>query len=98
MGLSAVARLFVLPALVLAGAAGAARAADGGASPPRILAPGGKPTSQSTPRPKAPLAAKKVKAPKKPRTTTVVLYHVNRRDTFTLRQRDLQGRLPKGYQ
>jgi len=38
------------------------------------------------------------KAPKKPRTTTVVLFHVNRRDTFTLRQRDLQGRLPKGYQ
>jgi len=38
------------------------------------------------------------KAIKKPRTTTVVLFHVNRRDTFTLRQRDLQGRLPKGYQ
>lgn len=50
--------------------------------------------------PTASPAAKKApkKAPKKPRTTTVVLYHVNRRDTFTLRQRDLQGRLPKGYQ
>src|SRR5580693_4533710 len=48
-----------------------------------------------------PVAAKvapKPKRPKKPRTTTVVLFHVNRRDTFTLRQRDLQGRLPKGYQ
>ena len=38
------------------------------------------------------------KGPKKPRTTTVVLFHLNHRDTFTLRQRDMQGRPPKGFQ
>lgn len=32
------------------------------------------------------------KAAKKPKTTTVVLYHLNRRETMTLRLRDAQGR------
>jgi uncharacterized protein YcbK (DUF882 family) len=37
-------------------------------------------------------------AAKKPKTTNVVLYHLNRRDTFVLHQRDMQGRPPKGFQ
>ncbi|HEV3032715.1 MAG TPA: DUF882 domain-containing protein [Polyangia bacterium] len=38
------------------------------------------------------------KGPKQSRTTTVVLFHLNHRDTFTLRQRDMQGRPPKSFQ
>jgi uncharacterized protein YcbK (DUF882 family) len=77
-------------ALVLFGTAPLVRAADAGAAPPTpVLA---KPKLATKPKGKAP------KASKKPKTTTVVLYAVNRHDTFTLRQKDLQGRPPKGYQ
>jgi uncharacterized protein YcbK (DUF882 family) len=34
----------------------------------------------------------------RPRTSTVVLYHLNRRDTMTLRLRDAQGKPVKGQQ
>jgi uncharacterized protein YcbK (DUF882 family) len=63
----------------------AARPPAGGkpAIPPRQSA--GKPTG------KAAHAAR-------PKTTTVVLYHLNRRDTMTLRLRDAQGRPIKGQQ
>lgn len=50
----------------------------------------------ATPTPK--VATRAAKKPKKPKTTTVVLYHLNRRDSFTLRQKDMQGRPPKGFQ
>jgi uncharacterized protein YcbK (DUF882 family) len=43
-------------------------------------------------------ASKAIKPQKRPKTTTVVLYHVNRRDTFALRQRDMHGRPPKALQ
>jgi uncharacterized protein YcbK (DUF882 family) len=44
------------------------------------------------------LSASARKSAKKPRTTNVVLFHVNRRDTFVIHQRDMQGRPPKGFQ
>jgi uncharacterized protein YcbK (DUF882 family) len=114
MVFSSASRLFLLSALLLAGlSAGPARAADGGAQPPRILPPGGRPAASAKPpstaatkapaKPPLAKAAKgtkgtKAKGPKKPRTTTVILYHLNRRDSFTLRQKDMQGRPPKGFQ
>jgi uncharacterized protein YcbK (DUF882 family) len=110
MVFSSAPRLVILSALLLAGAlAPAAWGADAGAQPPRILAPGTKPaakpavavkpgTKASPMRPGAKGTKAAAKKPKKPRTTTVVLYHLNRRDTFTLRQKDMQGRPPKGFQ
>ncbi len=108
MVLSSAPRLFLLSALLVVGTfAPPARAADGGAQPPRILAPGAKPVAKPTAKPVTkPLAKSPAKTGKgqnkgqkrKPKTTTVVLYHVNRRDTFTLRQKDMQGRPPKGFQ
>lgn len=63
------------------------------------------PGASAAPAPAAakPVAAKPAskKAAKKParsKTTTVVLYHLNRHDTMVLRQKDLQGRPPKGFQ
>jgi uncharacterized protein YcbK (DUF882 family) len=111
MVFSSVPRLVLLSALMLLGAtAPAALAADGGAQPPRILAPGAKPAAKppanakapQRPSAKAPATAakggKKAGKPKKPKTTTVVLYQLNRHDAFTLRQKDMQGRPPKGFQ
>jgi uncharacterized protein YcbK (DUF882 family) len=88
---SSVARFVFVSALVLL----AARESPARAAP----LPPAKTTSAAK-KPALAQAGKKggKKGPKKPRTTTVVLFHVNRHDTFTLRQRDLQGRLPKGYQ
>jgi uncharacterized protein YcbK (DUF882 family) len=45
-----------------------------------------------------PAPAKTAKKPARPKTTTVVLYHLNRHDTMALRQKDMQGRPPKGFQ
>lgn len=47
---------------------------------------------------KAGKGAAKAGKPKKPKTTTVVLYHLNRHDTLVLHQKDFQGRPPKGFQ
>jgi uncharacterized protein YcbK (DUF882 family) len=110
--------LFLSALLLASVCAPRARAADGGAQPPRILAPGAKVAAPgakvaapgpkgSAPGPKgaAQVVKKGAKAPKapkatkKPRTTTVVLYQLNRHDeSFTLRQKDMQGRPPKGFQ
>jgi uncharacterized protein YcbK (DUF882 family) len=49
-------------------------------------------TSAATPVAKASASKTKRTKPKVPKTTTVVLFHVNRRDTMTLRLRDAQGR------
>jgi len=105
MVFSSVPRLVFLSALGLSSAfAPLARAADGGAQPPRIVSPAGKPRSApAAPKPPVKAAAAKpapkgAKKQKKPKTTTFVLYHLNRRDTFTLRQKDMQGRPPKGFQ
>ncbi len=90
---SSVARFVFVSALVLLAALEPpARAAPPAAAKKPALAQAGKKATTKAPK-KTPK-----KTPKKPRTTTVVLFHVNRHDTFTLRQRDLQGRLPKGYQ
>ncbi|HVU52005.1 MAG TPA: DUF882 domain-containing protein [Polyangia bacterium] len=105
-------RLVLLAAFLLLGAsARPVRAADGGAQPPRILSPGAKPAAKppvaAKAAPKTPARppsaakgpkAKGPKAAKRPRTTTVVLYHLNRRESFTLRQKDVQGRPSKGFQ
>jgi uncharacterized protein YcbK (DUF882 family) len=88
MGLSSVARLLVfsLSALVLGPSA---FALPGPPGTPIVAKPfSTKPTE----------SLKKAKKPRKPKTTTVVLYHLNRRDAFTLRQRDMQGRPPKAFQ
>jgi uncharacterized protein YcbK (DUF882 family) len=109
MGSSSAARLLpFLAALVLASAPAArARAADGGAQPPRVLVTASQPAVKAAAKPvikpasptgkKPGKTAKAPKVAKKPKTTTVVLYHLNRRDTFVLRQRDMQRR-PKGFQ
>jgi len=88
MGSSFAARLVFLSALVL--------------GPPALAqpAPIAKPPA-ANPAPK--IAAKKAKPgkakkPKKPRTTTVVLFSVNHHDTFVIHQKDMQGRPPKGFQ
>src|SRR5882724_4680875 len=103
MGLSLATRALIFylsSALALAGTF--ARAADAGLRPSHFLPPG-----VAAPPPDAPSGAQPAsktpgkaakKGPKRPRTTTVVLFHVNRRDAFTLRQRDMQGRPPKGFQ
>jgi uncharacterized protein YcbK (DUF882 family) len=95
--------IFALSALLGAGVfAPRARAADAGAQPPRILAPVAKAKPAAPGKPAAKPIAKGAKSSKaqkkKPKTTTVVLYQLNRHDSFTMRQKDLQGRLPKGYQ
>jgi uncharacterized protein YcbK (DUF882 family) len=91
MGLPHSPRLvLLLSTLLLAGAsAPRALAADGGAQLPRVLAPAAKVAPKRV--------AKGPSKPKKPRTTTVVLYQLNRHDSFTLRQKDMQGRPPKGF-
>jgi uncharacterized protein YcbK (DUF882 family) len=91
MGLYLTVRRFFLSALVLAGLllSPLARAqAPVPAKKPAVAKPGAKKVAK----------AKGPKAAKKPKTTTVVLYHLNRRDSFTLRQKDMQGRTPKGFQ
>ncbi|HEX4403563.1 MAG TPA: DUF882 domain-containing protein [Polyangia bacterium] len=96
---SSVARFFLVSALVLLAALESpARAAPSPAAKPAVTTK--KPALVQAGKKEGKKAGKKAgkKTPKKPRTTTVVLFHVNRHDTFTLRQRDLQGRLPKGYQ
>jgi uncharacterized protein YcbK (DUF882 family) len=106
MLLSSAPRLLVFSAFVLSAFGSSARAAEGAAEPPRVLAahaPAKKPAQRpAAAKPKAAkLSTKKLQAkkpPKKPKTTTVVLYQLNRHDTFTIRQRDLQGRPPKGFQ
>jgi uncharacterized protein YcbK (DUF882 family) len=104
MGSSSTARSLLLSALVAGALPSLAQAADGGAQPPRIVAapaaktPAG-PVQAAAKKPAAALKGpSKLRKPKKPKTTTVVLYHLNRRDTFTLRQKDMQGRPPKGFQ
>jgi uncharacterized protein YcbK (DUF882 family) len=95
MGLPHSPRLvLLLSTLLLAGAfAPRARAADGGAQPPRVLAPAAKVAATSVGK-----GPGKPKKQKRPKTTTVVLYQINRRDeSFTLRQKDMQGRPPKGF-
>jgi uncharacterized protein YcbK (DUF882 family) len=93
---SSVPRVLLLWALLAGTASSIARAADGGAQPPRVVSPAAaRPVAA---KPGAKKAVKAPKAKKKPKTTTVVLYHINRRDTFTLRQKDMQGRPPKGFQ
>jgi uncharacterized protein YcbK (DUF882 family) len=63
-----------------------------------------KPTRAGQPTKAAKLTTKvgakppRAKGPKVPKTTTVVLFHVNRHDTLALRQRDAQGRPVKGQQ
>ena len=114
MGLSLAARLIVLSALVLGPTAFALPSTPAApvasrptapqplpAPPPAIKPAAGKPLAAKpgTAKPgTAKPGSKKLKGPKKPRTTTVLLYHLNRRDTFVLRQRDMQGRPPKGFQ
>jgi uncharacterized protein YcbK (DUF882 family) len=105
MVFSSAPRLVFLSALVLSTAfASVARAADGGAQPARIVSPAVKPAKALAKAPpkaspsKVARGAKKPKVSKKPKTTTVVLYHLNRRDSFVLRQKDMQGRPPKGFQ
>jgi len=84
-------RLVFLSAFLLLGASATpARAADAGAQQKPAVAKG--PTKGKL------KGGPKAKGPRKPKTTTVVLYHLNRRDTFTLRQKDMQGRPPKGFQ
>jgi uncharacterized protein YcbK (DUF882 family) len=93
--------VLLLSTLMLAGTfAPRARAADGGAQPPLTLGPAAKgaPGAKGTAKPLAKKAAKGPKVNKKPKTTTVVLVQLNRGDTFTLRQKDMQGRPPKGFQ
>jgi uncharacterized protein YcbK (DUF882 family) len=92
MGPSSVARLILLSALVLGPSALA--------QPKPLAVPVAKPSKPvktSKPGTETKKTTKKT-TKKKPRTTTVVLYQLNTRDTFTLRQRDMQGRPPKGCQ
>ncbi len=51
-----------------------------------------KATAPSGAKPVAKAKPGRAKGPKVPRTTTVVLFHVNRHDTMTLRLRDAQGK------
>lgn len=90
MGLSSAPRLVLLAALVLSGAS---------ASPARAAAPpaAGKRVAGKTSAGKTSGKAAKAKV-RKPRTTNVVLYHVNRRDTFTIHPRDVQGRVSRSFQ
>ena len=60
----------------------------------KIAKPLAKPLATKRPSIKRHVAKK----PARPKTTTVVLYHVNRHDTMTLRLRDAQGRPIKGQQ
>jgi uncharacterized protein YcbK (DUF882 family) len=102
MGLSSVARLLLVTALALTsalGTPGQASAQPAPAAAPKPAPQAAKPSAKPAP---AKSAAAKPKAgkkpPAKPKTKTVVLYHLNRRETMTLRLRDSQGRPVKGLQ
>jgi uncharacterized protein YcbK (DUF882 family) len=93
---SSLPRLFLLSALALLLAPGArANAADAGAAP---RPPAAAPKVAAQPAAKAQAPQKGAKKGKVPKTTTVVLFHLNRKETMTLRLRDAQGKPVKGVQ
>lgn len=92
--LSLVALFGLAPALTWAQAAPEAKASAAPATAPAERAPPPAATTKSV-KPKAGKASKGAKAAKNP---TVVLYHVNRHETMSLRLRDAQGKPVKGLQ